>query len=90
MIPGIPYTQLALGAVIFVLLGLYGWAMRRWGWKAHEAKTLKIVLDAERRVTEAMEVARRQPLIVDAEWLQRGSGPPGSGSSVPPGASSAR
>ena len=73
--PGLPYTQLALGAVVLVLLGLYGWAMRRWGWKAHEAKTLKIVLDAERRVTESLEIARREPLVVDRDWLRR-RGPP--------------
>lgn len=84
MIPGIPYTQLALGAVIFVLLVLYGWAMRRWGWKAHEAKTLKIVLDAERRVTEAMDVARREPLRLNSEWLRRGSGPPATSGPLPP------
>ena len=71
MIPGLPYAQLALGAVILVLLGLYGWAMRRWGWRAHQAKTLQIVLDAERRVADAMEQARREPLIVDRDWLHR-------------------
>lgn len=88
--PGLPYTQLALGAVVLALLVLYGWAMRRWGWKSHEAKTLKIVLDAERRVTEALEVARREPLALDREWLRSGGGPPGAGGAVPPAAASDR
>ena len=89
MIPGLPYAQvIGAGALVLLVIGLC-WACYRWGWKANEAKTLKMVLDTERRVTEAMEVARRRPLAVDREWMQRGSGPPGPSEPLPP-ASSAR
>lgn len=86
--PPLPYAQIFLGTVLLALLVAIVLAAYRWGWKAHEAKTLKIVLDAERRVTEAMELARREPLTLDSEWLRRGSGPPGTSGPLPPASSS--
>ena len=73
MIPGLPYTQLALGAVILLLLVAYGWAMKRWGRSAEQARMRAKVLQIEREVHGAVGTARETPVKVDDEWLRRRS-----------------
>ena len=65
-----PYGQLALGAGALLLLAAVCWASYRWGWKAHEAKVLKTVLEAERRMGSAVAHARADPVRVDLDWLK--------------------
>ena len=78
MIPGLPYTQLALGAGALLGLLVLCWACYRWGRSAERAKALQGVLEAERRINRAVELARADPVRVDTDWLkgsQAGSPP---------------
>lgn len=66
----LPYTQLALGSAVLLLLAALMFGAYRWGRSAERAKGLKRVLEAEREMKGAVDRARESPVRVDADWLK--------------------
>lgn len=73
-----PYAEIGIGAIILILLGAVIWAFYKYGGeRATAAKDVaEAALKADREVQDAVDQARRDPVVVDRPWLQRGGGPP--------------